>query len=307
MKKLALLSLLICSGAQAIEHGVIYGEDNRIELIKATLKQQSLARSTAIMVPKANIKHTKVNRKFWFDTSKAEFEDLMTFGQKVEDVDGIALCEEERFKDQLSPGNCSGFLVADDILVTAGHCIMNDVQCKENEWVFDYKIDDEGKYSLKSSDVYSCQKVLAWQNDFISGFDYSIIKLTKKVKGRSPLKFRESGKIEDNTGLMVIGYPYGVSAKVATGASVKYNVDENYFMADLDTLAGNSGSAVFNEKTGLVEGILVRGEDDFEYDEDRECFKSKRCEKFEDCRGEDVVRISQIPELQKGTKISVIK
>ena len=33
-------------------------------------------------------------------------------------------------------------------------------------------------------------------------------------------------------------------------------------MANLDSFEGNSGSAVFNELTGEVEGILVRGKPD---------------------------------------------
>lgn len=307
MKKLIMLSLLVSNLSHAFESKVIYGQDDRIEFSQGTDLQQKLARSTAIMVPKENIKYSKVPRKWWFDKTVVEFDGLMSFAQKVEDLDGIPLCEDERFRDQMSPGNCSGFLVADDILVTAGHCIMNDVQCKQNQWVFDYKIDGNGNYTLKSTDVYSCEKVLAWQNDFISGFDYSIIKLSKKVKGRSPLKIRQKGQIADNEPVMVLGYPFGTAGKVATGANVLYNKDENFFVTNLDTLAGNSGSAVFNAKTGVVEGILVRGEDDFEYDDERECFKSKRCEGLDDCRGEDVIRINRIDELLKGSKVSVLK
>jgi len=36
-----------------------------------------------------------------------------------------------------------------------------------------------------------------------------------------------------------------------------------FFKTDLDTFGGNSGSAVFNARTNLIEGILVRGDVDF--------------------------------------------
>ena len=36
-----------------------------------------------------------------------------------------------------------------------------------------------------------------------------------------------------------------------------------YFTANLDTYRGNSGSPVFNAITHKVEGVLVRGEQDF--------------------------------------------
>src|SRR5690606_32415201 len=195
-----------------------------------------------------------------------------SFEEQILDYEGIPLCKEERFREDLSLGSCSGFLIAPDIMVTAGHCIMTEQQCKSNDWVFDFTPNEDGKYSVAKKNVYSCEKLIAWKNDFITGIDYAIIKLSKRVKDRKPLDNRRAGKIEDGTDVMVIGNPYGLATKVAAGAKVVDNEDEAFFVTDLDTLQGNSGSAVFNAKTGVVEGILVRGEDDFEYDYDRECF-----------------------------------
>ena len=45
-------------------------------------------------------------------------------------------------------------------------------------------------------------------------------------------------------------------------AEVLKNDGLTWFMANLDSFEGNSGSAVFNELTGEVEGILVRGKPD---------------------------------------------
>ena len=62
-------------------------------------------------------------------------------------------------------------------------------------------------------------------------------------------------------------------------------------MANLDTYGGNSGSAVFNAKTGLVEGILVRGEQD--YVQKGDCRVSNVCP-ADGCRGEDVTKILSV-------------
>jgi len=65
----------------------------------------------------------------------------------------------------------------------------------------------------------------------------------------------------------------------------------SWFTADLDTYGGNSGSPVFNARTHEVDGILVRGEMDFEFHSG--CQKSKRCGK-NDCRGEEVTHIEPV-------------
>ncbi len=299
MKTFSYLPLFLCLSAFAVENPVIYGEDDRVDLSEATEMQQELARSTAVMVPKERIKKSLFSRM-------ASLSGARSFDEQVTDYEGIPLCKEERFRDKITGGVCSGFLIGADIMVTAGHCIMTDEQCKAHDWVFDFLPDENAKYRIPKKNIYSCEKLIAWKNDFITGLDYAIIKLSKRVSGRKPLDIRRKGKIEDNADVMVIGNPYGLATKVAAGAKVVDNEDEAFFVTDLDTLQGNSGSAVFNAKTGVVEGILVRGEDDFEYDYDRECFKSKRCADANECRGEDVIRITELPEINSGGKLHMI-
>ena len=74
---------------------------------------------------------------------------------------------------------------------------------------------------------------------------------------------------------------------------MRTNTNDLFFTANLDTFGGNSGAPVFDMNTGLVEGIVVRGESDFNYDSDRSCFVLNKCNEGE-CRGEDVVRITNI-------------
>ena len=56
---------------------------------------------------------------------------------------------------------------------------------------------------------------------------------------------------------------------------------------------GNSGSPVFDRNTGLIEGILVRGEIDYERDDGESCYSLKQVANNKG-RGEDVTRITGI-------------
>mgnify|MGYP000991441954 CR=1 FL=1 len=52
------------------------------------------------------------------------------------------VCTSERFYAQPTSANCSGFLVGKNKLVTAGHCVKTKKDCKENYWVFGYKMNN---------------------------------------------------------------------------------------------------------------------------------------------------------------------
>src|SRR5690606_7248906 len=122
---------------------------------------------------------------------------------------------------------------------------------------------------------------------FSRGADYAVIELDRDVVGHTPLKIRRTGSVSVGDELVVIGHPAGLPVKVAGGANVR-QLQQDYFVANLDTFGGNSGSAVFNLSTGEVEGILVRGEVDFVTRNG--CRISNTCADA-GCRGEDVTSI----------------
>ena len=81
-------------------------------------------------------------------------------------------------------------------------------------------------------------------------------------------------------------------SKIAGGSFIR-SVEDGYFVANLDTYGGNSGSIVINDATGEAEGILVRGEQDYQRNSEEGCYESVRCEDL-GCRGEDVTLISTL-------------
>lgn len=223
---------------------------------------------------------------------------------------GLNLCPEERFSEQYTLPFCTGFLVADDLLVTAGHCIETARDCERFKWAFGFK---KGIQSLAKKDIYGCKEIVQQklETSFAKIKDYALIKLDRKVMDRTPLEYRTEGKAHIGDPLVVIGHPSGLPLKVTDGAEVsRMNLHEllvfvrtlfrkrYYFLADLDTYAGNSGSPVFNRETGLVEGLLIEGADDYKMDEERGCRVSNRKSGSRWSTEEKVYRITKIPELQ---------
>ena len=259
MKNLiALASLLAFSQAfaanQSIE--VVYGPDNRQDIyqVRNQLHLQ-LAQATAGMIDIRQFKKS----------AKPNFFDLVGV-QSLERA--MNICPSESFSQQPIAPNCSGFLIAPDTLVTAGHCYKSqgtpEQVCKSFAWVFDYNMKSpthNPTRDISVTNIYTCKSVAAAELN--QTLDYAIIKLDRPVTGRMPLKFRTAGKVADNAQLLVIGHPTGLPTKVAPGARVTKNTDSTKFSTTLDTFAGNSGSAVFDANTGIVEGILIQGRTDY--------------------------------------------
>ncbi|OGR81021.1 MAG: hypothetical protein A2X32_08750 [Elusimicrobia bacterium GWC2_64_44] len=273
---LALLAAVFSvAGASAQGEKGIYGGDDRQDYYQASEARRKLADSTVAFFKAAQVAP---------DGRLA----LANYGEKLD------LCKGEAFRDQPIGAFCSGTLVAPDLVMTAGHCIKSNYDCSEAKMVFGYAVKSAGANPdrVDPSDVYSCKSLVVRDQDD-SGPDYALIRLDRPVTNREPLPINRAGKVTEGTRLFVIGHPVGLPVKVAGGASVRRVSFLDYFTANLDTYGGNSGSAVFNEATGLIEGILVRGGKDFELKKSlfSKCNISVKVADSEG-RGEDVTSVS---------------
>lgn len=212
------------------------------------------------------------------------------------------LCPSEPFYDQETGANCTGFLVAPDLIVSAGHCISTQTACDRTRFVFGFRITQEGvnPRQVPTSEVYSCKEIVhsvvePYGHDPNDGEDFSVVRLDRPVTGHMPLNLRLQGEPDVGDSLIVMGHPAMLPLKIAGGAKIR-SLKSKYFVANMDTYGGNSGSPVFNERTLEVEGILVRGESDWVMENG--CVVSYRCADDE-CRGEDATKIKQVlPYLQ---------
>ncbi len=281
--KYILLTLLVLSINANGQNKVIYGNDDRLDLYQVKdAKVVDLARSTAAMIKN-------------YLLEKSDGENIVLVERTLST---IGICQSERFANQMTAARCSGFLVGDDLLMTAGHCMQNIGDCRDNKWVFDYAITSKVKAAdtvameIPLSNMYGCKEIVSQVLNERTGNDYALVRLDRKVVGRTPLKVRSSGKLRKRTPLFVIGHPSGLPTKVAAGAKVR-RLKSSYFTTNLDTFGGNSGSAVFNAKTYEVEGILVRGDTDYVDHRTENCRVVNKCTD-RGCRGEDVTRITNI-------------
>jgi V8-like Glu-specific endopeptidase len=183
--------------------------------------------------------------------------------------------------------------------MTAAHCIHSAIACNSHSWVFDYANTEKEKssFSFNKDQVYHCTDIIERVYDTNTLADYALIRLDRPVVGRDPLKFRRAGRPADDALMTVIGNPLGLPTKITVGADMRDNTHPVYFVTNSDTFNLNSGSAVIDSRTGIVEGILVRGGKDFTTGIN-ECQSSIVYGQNEG-RGEDVVRITMVKSLQR--------
>ncbi len=287
LKVLTLLLLVSFSG-QA-KNKAIYGEFNVSHTeTNSDIGIRISSKATALMVNKFSVERITDNL-FAMITR--------TLGQRA------PLCEGNPWKDEIALGSCSSFLVSKDMLVTAGHCLLNTQwDCDQKTFIFNVEsqffTSTSKQYFLKD-DVYRCSKILAHTIDADTGVDIAIVKLESEVKGVTPLKLSRT-ELEHDSQIAMIGNPLGLSSMTSENGRIR-SIEEDFYEADLDSFAGNSGAPVFEKGKRDVIGVLVRGEEDFTYNEESECFEQVKCEEGS-CRGEDIVKSTTVLKLLESIK-----
>jgi hypothetical protein len=226
----------------------IYGHDDRIEAFEIQNPlDQKISEVTAAMIPLSHLSQT---------AHASYLVQAPVYGKQNQ------LCTTERFYDQPAAAGCSGFLIADDLVVTAGHCTEGRDICKDHVWAFGYRLTHAGQKEIEipERNLYHCEVV---QEKFIFDqfIDYSILKLDRKVEGFQPVSWRTKGSPRAGTPIVLAGFPRGLPLKLAAGFITE--TKPNYLVTNLDAYSVNSGSLVFNATTGEAEGILSAGPMDF--------------------------------------------
>jgi V8-like Glu-specific endopeptidase len=272
---------------------VVYGQNNLIDFYQLQNSYppelKTWSRSVAALFSKERLQKKETHYHINFSTVTED----EVFCQPKDPLETI-------FSSQPDLSDCTGFLIGPDILATAGHCMETQERCADSLWVFDYKLEGPNQVFSKfpEKNVYECEKLISEDHPFL---DYAFLKLKKVPLNRKPLKVRSlsDGDISGHPNLVVMGFPLGRPLKLSLQTTLKNTSKPEIFSIESDTFKGNSGSPVINIQKGWVEGILFSGEADFTYK--NHCQKIKYCE-IGTCRGEEAVRINQIPEISKWIK-----
>lgn len=296
MRQILFFTLLILQFASKATAGLIHFEDNtqaiygkddrRFVDSHSSQKINELSKSIALIVSEDSI-----DKKFFTSLINANV---------LTDSTGINLCADEKFANHHSLNSCTGFLITPDLVVSAGHCFMSPEDCASKKIIFNVRSGNEVDkgYKVFNSAIYECSEIVKNSFDADNNQDFAVVRLKRKVFGIRPLTLRTKGTISTADQVFMIGHPLGLPLVSTTDAFVNDISNPHFFKATLDSFEGNSGSPVFNSKTFEVEGILVRGEDDFVEDSTKKCYRDQVYDQgtmgSPSLKGEGVSRISEI-------------
>ncbi len=212
-----------------------------------------------------------------------------------------------KFAEQPSGAFCSGTLVRPDLVLTAGHCVR---EISHNEalppdvtgvrFVFGYAMrgPDADAAQVPDTNVFAGKAVVGGEKPDAKNadrHDWALVRLDRPVPSSvaEPVTNWEAAPVAKGARVFVIGFPAGLPLKYAAGATVRDASNENWFVANLDTFGGNSGSGVYDQASKKLVGVLIEGEVDYKPDTAKGCYLINLCPD-NGCSGETVGRLSQV-------------
>lgn len=271
---LAALAAAACGpapeGWSAISSRAIYGDDDRRDWFELEDELQALARSSVVSI-------------FGSALDESDPGDVRVRADSVGHA--LGLCKEERFWDDPAAAECSGTLIANDLVLTAGHCFKREKVgparrspaevCKTRRFVFGYYHEGPSTlHRITSEDVFRCAELLVHRDDLNETdpedaragvvLDFSIVRLDRSAAPRfRPVTLRTPPPVTGEP-LIVLGFPSGMPLKAAVnGVITAVRPQGDYANGTTDTFAGNSGSGVFDATTHEQVGVLVAGQRDY--------------------------------------------
>lgn len=180
---------------------------------------------------------------------------------------------------------CSGVVLADNMLLTAGHCV-EERSCEE------ILVSQEYSVSGKVGSALACEEIIQMKNSLELGLDYALIRVVGRFQ---TVKTRFSSiKMQAGDPLYAIGYPLGSPMKQSEGKVRRIIESPELMLTTLDVFEGNSGSPVYNSKTHELVGILSSGEPDFDSEAQIQGKNKVMICPEDSCIGEYVIPIQKI-------------
>jgi len=177
----------------------------------------------------------------------------------------FGVCDDDDFAhlyDDRTVGMCTGFFVAPDLVLTAGHCVDAVRDRRHLRIVLDYaaSVDAKAPRMLRPDQVLSVELEERGQG---RGQDWALLRVTDAIaEPRIAPLCRPSDDCRGEEGIFSVSHPLGMPRKFLTNHRVLESQTDR-IVTDLDTFVGSSGSPVFDRKTGRVLGMVISGHPDF--------------------------------------------
>ena len=177
-----------------------------------------------------------------------------------------------------NPGNvtnvrwCTGALISHNLFITAGHCFdqnpvswvvpringTNDPISSEDiasalHVNFNYQIDPSG--NLRTEVEFEIEELVEYR---LGGLDIAIVRLAGHPGSLFGIGEMAPTDPVVNDMMAIIGHPAGVPKRIEAGPVSSFE-NERIRYNSIDTLGGNSGSAIWHEKTRKIVGIHTNG------------------------------------------------
>ncbi len=167
---------------------------------------------------------------------------------------------------------CSGTLVSHNLFLTAGHCFdqnpngwtvpridgtNNPISSEEIASImhinFNYQVDPSG--NLRTEEEFKIVELVEYRLD---GLDYAVVRLAGNPGSSFGIGKIAAGDADVGDMLAIIGHPAGVPKRIEAGPLTSFDGDRLRYN-DIDTLGGNSGSAIWQSPSGEIVGVHTNG------------------------------------------------
>lgn len=189
----------------------------------------------------------------------------------------LGLCPDEAFAGQTQGVECSGVLVAPDVVLTLSKCFAESLRDKL-DFVLDYRASaaaPDGRVVIEAQDI--CRPIPGAIKTFSDGGKLMLIGMRCGGPPRTPAPLA-AGAPANGEMVYAIGYPGGLPAKFSGRAPVTAISDGQELRAPLDINWANSGSPAYNSR-GEVFGVVTQSDDGPMtcHDEVNKCKRWKAC------------------------------
>lgn len=176
---------------------------------------------------------------------------------------------DNRFANQVSIADCTGFLIGQDILITAARCIPEEKDAaagflKKNLVLrtFQYYSTTEAdapqyRPSVLDSEVITMKEVL-FRGQEHGEDNFAVIRLEKKFELVRPVKLKRGYDVRFGNKVTTISHPHGLAKKGDFDAILSQEPDPKTQLFPISTAHGHSyGEPIFDPNSHGVIGLVV--------------------------------------------------